>query len=412
MLTVTGKTYEEIHIEFLKERKSFLSRKERRDQIRAKLSEKEREALDNNFSALFMKIVYEGAENVDELEDMLERGATTTAFEDYELTSQPNLAKALREWLIYKTEEGIELPDTVAKALNITVEAGDAFLTNRFYVGNGGDTLIHLIFYEYFRAFYLPNHPDNPETKKRSDFAEQLLYKITAQAGSSYEFWSKFIFDIGFHYTHYVNNGGKHHERNLLRFYTYCFLYHSGGFFQRFFNEYESHYSKIESFTALLVKIVLSAESLRADLLQYADARKGIFSRRFDLSHYNSVLKDEIDKVIGIMLSTASNRKIICQAINDSKWLRKQFLNSPKSIFRIAREKTMLKIFLKKERQALLELRDNNGNDLLLHTLKLKGKTENNIKLLLGHGFGLDTVDNHGNSARSILETRKDLTIP
>ena len=129
------------------------------------------------------------------------------------------------------------------------------------------------------------------------------------------------------------------------------------------------------------------SKPFRLEVLNYAKLTKGIFSKQFDISLYEPVLKKEINEVIGLLLSSRNQRKLISKSLKESEWLRKQFLKYPMSIFRISREKELLKIFLKYEKDKLRNLKNVNEEDLLAHVKSLKGKVDGNIKLLKQYGF-------------------------
>ncbi len=301
------------------------------------------------------------------------------------MTTQPNLALAIQEWLQHKLQEGTELPGIIERAIGI--EAGNACLTNRFYVGNGGSRIPYFIFNFIFRELRLSNKRNDPGIKKRSDFAERLIYKIVLQSGEDIAFIQHFIYDLGSSYKDYRNNEKNEQEHRLLRFYTYYFLFQSQPYFQSFHAYHSDPYETERSITNL-IEIAFCFDMLRKDLLAYANGSKAVFSIHLDHARFDSILaKNSIHHIIGMMLSFPTNRKTIRNALKRSKWLRKQFLAFPASIFRIAREKDILKVFLQKEKRTLRSLRDESGNDLVTYVLGLKGKTDNNIKLLKEFGL-------------------------
>ena len=395
MIDIESTAYKEIQEAMLLERREYVERQEKRNLNRNVLSESERQNIDAAFAGLFNQIVNQKSEDVATLGQLLDKGAKTTCFVDHELTNETNFANALRDWI-----GEVNLADkhpAIATAFNLCIEAGEAFITNRQYVGNGGANATWLLL-DYFTGWVAGCRISS----ERDQFAEHLLIKMAVVAGDHTKFWEEFFFAGCMLLLPRVKADNPQQQR-IARFYLSCFLHASPELMQAFLFDVRSWESNI----TMVCKAFFAVEFVARDVLQYADAAKGIFKYiSIPKGEYRS-FQDDLRSILGTFLKSKTSRKQLERHLKSSSWLRSQFFQMPESLFKLAREKSIIGVFLKKDAERLRKIRNKQGDDLLLVLCKAQGRTEKVAKLLLEAGFRPDIKNKDGKTALDIAVLRK-----
>ncbi|MEL6559809.1 MAG: hypothetical protein AAFQ94_16590 [Bacteroidota bacterium] len=395
MKTVDVYAFEELQKHLNTERAVFEKQAEARKIKRTLLSSEEQDQLDQDFCLLFDQITKQQSKDVHLLRNLLDRGATTSKFDDYELTSATNFAIELRNWL--ESDPDFNIKQHVAEAFFICIAAGEAFITNRYYVGNGGSNATWLLL-EYFSGSL-----SGTSNQSTDDFAESLFVRMILVAGSHSQFKKEFYraFNLLFLKGYRVLT---EQQKRITAIYACILVYEDGKFLETFLPEqYVSGTHLI-----LLIKGILSSTVLPELLITKAEKSIGIFKDRQLANTVNQMISNrDLKELAGLFLKSQESRANFMRLLDKSWWLRKVLFIYSESIFLLVKEPKILKVLIKKERNSLLHLRNSQGDDLLICLCKANGPIEKTAEVLLNAGFDPNSPNSSGDTAMSIAAARK-----
>lgn len=403
MIQIDDRSFPEIRKEFILKRAELINLKEKRATRRASISEEERERLDKSFLDTFNEITSEKSTDYHVLKDLLEKGASTACFDAHELSGGNNFAQALKDWI--PAASFTHEHQAIAHALDICIEAGDAFLSNKYYVGNGGAYSIYLLI-EYIVGSWVYISQAPKKKNSEDEFAYHLYIKMALLAGDHLKFWEEFYLGQQLLLTKTSGSENKL-QHSIARFGLHCLVYEKPAFIQHYFTQDLSYNPELVD----MCRAFFSAPVLLEELLKNADSAQGIFGDAAIKKNMNEVLAQKWPKIYGTFLSSSISRKKIKDLLKSSAWLRNQFLSHPASLFKLLKEKDIILPLLQKERKQLLNLRNAEGDTLLIALCKAQGKTENMVQLYVKYGFDPKDVNQKGESAISIAQRRKKDTL-
>ena len=355
---------------------------------RAASSEEEREARDRAFYGAFLRAT--GATSparecepaaLAELRTLLERGAGTGAFEDYEL-GPGNVGTVVKDWL---SEPCRPLDADMAEALGICLEAGPGFVTNRGYVGNGGVPAVWFVFE------WLAESPD----AERLPYVRGLLEAMCAAAEPQSRFWTDFVHAFVCAFLLPLGRAGAPLSQDqgwVARFALNLAL--DPPDLEAGLAAWRSapHFDCVATTGRALIGI--GDLGLFDLVFELAKAKVGVFDG-------SPVTFEAGERILKGALSGGRGRATLEALIRRSPWLRDQAFGCPALVFSLVRrrERKLLTALLSTDRERMRALRDEAGNDLLLAACATKGRTVKLVELLLNRGFDPAITNARGEGA-------------
>lgn len=373
-----------------------------------------RHALDQHFLLAFSHAVqHPSQEALSTLHQLLEAGATTDAFEDYELCQHGNFAIAYRRWL-----EGTILTATMSpqerqrealifEAFACAIEAGDAFATNRAYVGNGGTNVIYWMF-----EWLLNNPTAQHEEHPRILAVERLFHKMCAISPYDGYFWRELQESIWrpFWWWRSDLELPSPTQERVFRFIFGQVL--EPELLTQTLNRWSGETE--QGWRSLLTRwgsprAHLSPAYLNWLWIPFLEK----FERReapFDREGWGRALMPAGIAGLDAFLSSPSRRHTLLMLLGRFPRLRETLFAFPPLIFRLVaqRERRIITQLMEWDREALLAMRDEEGSSLLLHACRCRGRIERIIKLLLRSGFDPEETNDEGLDALALAETIGD----
>jgi hypothetical protein len=312
-----------------------------------------------------------------ELERLAAQGATTSAFQDYELGPE-NFAMAVEAFL----SRGVEGPavERFLRATTLVMRAGPAFLTNRAYVGNGGAPAVHFVL-----GFLSGQQPWGKVGKPLPTTALRLLALMVEHGLELGAFlWRDFVTTLG-------PLQEPQAAWSALQLQVVELAERQGLFtVERVRQVFESEQWFRDPLRHLLV-------AQRADVVTW-------LLERFERDPAFHAVVAEVDQlaegVLNPFLSSNANRRLLWQLASRFA-LVLAWLSRPPVLFALVRkkEKSTLRWLLARVPEALKSARDEHGNGLLHQVVQVRGKTERIVELLLEGGLDPHQLNAAGESA-------------
>jgi len=334
---------------------------------RAALGKQERQSLDDEFAALFMRAIKNDDDALVQMQKLAKMGASCDAFVDDELSDRPNATKAL----VGACKMGA-FSKTQSAAFECVPFSGDAFMRNKYYVGNGGDLLA-----PFLTECFLQKGRIDPTLKT-------LFFLTQAQAQTqNCEKFRRRFFD-GFAYLARADvNYDPSDAREHVRYFLQRLLYEDAAFVERYFC------SDDEGWRINAIARFVSALPLPL-LFEFLDESEKQKNRRMGLREIECLrlaFLEQSKKLLGFHLRSKDAKRKLCALLKRSAWLRSLFISNAELVFLLLREPKVLRVFIKREAPALVQLVNKSGDNLLQALDKKFGRNERTREMLLHVGF-------------------------
>lgn len=357
---------------------------------------------------------YEG--RLTQIKLLIEEGATTAAFTDYEL-GRFNFAMAVERFLEARYRSEPKRERDVLRSLHLLLPLGDAPWTNRAYVGNGGAPAFWWIFEFFSRLRRNPRHSyeDSQLTETLRDI-QSLLQALTKPLAPNHPAWSSFL--DGFCYRFIpslsVRTFLTQEQRNLFQQIAAlcfdCLFDKSGAAFA--FNDWlgDSERPMDPAHPLVYALTALFREQRRDELLEILTRIENSEGDREPLSLSENQRDQAIRALLGTVLESRESRQFLIELMKCSKNLRQGLSQSRYFCFALIekRERMILKALLRFEAKTLREHRNQLGRSLLLHACCQRGRQEKIIADLLTFKFDPLSQDHSGQNAISLARAHKN----
>ncbi len=324
------------------------------------------------------------------LESLAQKGATTSAFPDDELSSG-NFALVVDQFLSDEIQPN-DIKEFI-RAAEIVVKAGKAFVTNRAYVGNGGATAGSLIL-EYFAQGGLSASTPKPQGPEKLNAVFDLLEIMTAHGYDlRRDFWDE-------HFGFAV----------LLR------------------DTEESRATAVVEKQRAVVDLALKQGLPRFDVETTAEGVGRALSTlkavlrcgRHDILHdflaplrgnaalhawlgAQTLAADLSENVLNLFLRSPNDRKLLKKLVESYPFIRNWSL-TPSVLFLLVekKEKDILQRLLQLDAKKMTAARNEEGDSLLHHLCRVKGLTAGIAQSFLAGGFDKYAVNRFGETPLAV----------
>lgn len=356
---------------------------------------------------------YEG--RLAQMKLLIEEGATTAAFTDYEL-GRFNFAIAVRRFLEARYRRDPKRERDLLRSLHLLLPLGDAPWTNRAYVGNGGAPAFWWIF-EFFSG--LRRHPedslDDPQLTKTLRDIHSLLHALTKPLDPNHPAWTSFL--DGFCYRFIPSLGVRtfltREQRDIVQqiaALSFDCLFDRTGAGMALNNWLADPESPMDRSHPLIYALSsLFREQRRDELMELLTRIEKSQGTNALLSLTESQRDQAIRALFGIVLESRESRQFLIELMKRSKFLRQGLSQSRFFCFALIekRERMILKALLRFDAKTLRHHRDQLGRSLLLHACCQRGRHEKIIADLLTFKFDPLSQDHSGQNAISLARAHK-----
>ncbi|MDF1667512.1 MAG: hypothetical protein P1V97_37585 [Planctomycetota bacterium] len=365
----------------------------------------------------FNALAYKNPEGrLAQIEMLIEEGATTGFFEDYEL-GQYNYATAVRHFLEGRFSNEPSRERDLIRSFHTLLHAGRAPWTNRAYVGNGGVTAIWWCF-DYLGQVMSRRrlYQSISVSVDKLQSVYSLVSAITELTPQNDPVWGTFL--EGF-WTCFVprlrslNRLEKELQLQMKSFYDlglHCTFHKIGADAAHAYwlgsqatHVFDSYHPISRTLDALVDS---QNHEYLSQLLIYFEKSEGILA---DMSFPPEMREPALKNALGVFLRSRESRQLAIEFIQRSKWLRAFLVQSTFFSFALVekRERRLLKAMLKHESRKMRQLRDADGRSLLLFACSQRVRNEKLIQLLLDHKFDPFSTDDSGLNAINLAKAHK-----
>lgn len=347
---------------------------------------------------------------------LVEEGATTAYFEDYEL-GRYNFASAVRDFLEGRFSNQPGREQDLLRCLHLLLHVGRAPWTNRSYVGNGG---VPAIWWCYDDLGQLVGNRRSYRDRRYS--AEKLqrvfslvsrMTEMTLPEDPAWEvfldgFWGNFVPSL-----RSLNRLEKEEAAVVKSFIDHgleCTFHKVGIAYSReyWFGDHSTPISDAYHPITRSLQALVDSQSHEhlSQVLGYFEKSAGILK---DVSLSPAQQSSLLNNILGVFLRSRESRQLAVEFIQRSKWLRTVLAHSVSFCFSVVkkRERGLLKALLKHESRVMRGIRDAEGRSLLLHACAHRGRNEKLIQLLIDYEFDPLLLDSKGLNAISLARANK-----
>lgn len=317
--------------------------------IHNKVPEKDRDQLDYEFKIAFDSLTKYGnviEDTYETLKALSDKGASGHMMDDYELAMY-NIAQLIDDMETIEKDEKRSV--WAMKIIRLTIAADANLETQRAYVGNGGVSSIEML-------LGYTSHEVSP--------TRYTIMTWVLKNNSSVMLFQQFLVTLG------RATQPSPHDEWLERT---CLLLIAAGY-SPFDSGEGYHYLDVNLFKRLFRWLYIIFPYEEEEIKHYITSIK------------TNISEDHIKNFMGAISSSPENRKFFKEYFSHGKhWLLEHIITHlPAFIFALIKrnELEILSTFLKRHKQEMRALRDDNGNSLLQYATAGKRVSQKMIRLL------------------------------
>ena len=297
------------------------------------------------------------------LEDLLKQGATSSSFEDHEL-SDFNFPRLLSTYLSDEHLQNKVSDHQITSTMRLICRAGDAFKTNKGYVGNGGcqTAFFCFEFLVHQKDFYVQRQNLSEERIiPKAHFCYEILELISEHPSYIEFFWLSYFPALPRLLSSENPRLIEIHEKTIV----FAINLDPFPYLTRSIKEYHNIPFRgfcLEKEGLLRLLRLLREHNLLKKLIDFL-----------------TELDDElITKVFYQFFASPENRSTLHELIRSNKWLLRLIFQRKHIVFKLIRmkERKTINLLIRLDSSSMRALRNEQGQNLLEYSLQMRGCTK------------------------------------